>query len=512
MLRSTLGDSGREHARFPKKDHPQRGFKAHVKRILLITSEVSIQRAVMLAGRQLEASVVALTSLRGAERELRTGRLDAALVSLDELGDPTATRALLSQLSGAPALLLATDATMPQAIETLALGFADVARVPAQPAYIAHRVEGILRQAGQQRPSTSGDARVGFIGDSPAMAAVRAKLAKLAQTDLTVAVYGESGTGKELAARTIHLQSGRAPGPLVVANCAAMPETLFENELFGHERGSYTGAARTTGGLVEEAAGGTLVLDEIGELPLPLQSKLLRFLQFGTYRRVGGTKELRSDARVVAVTNRFLPDAVAEKRFRADLFYRVHLLHVVMPPLRERLEDIPALVRHIADAFRRRHNRPAVRFDGEALAALMAYPWPGNVRELEGMVQTTLALHNSEAPVTADDLQMPTWNDAIASMSAQIATSPEHPPPTRLHAVPTPSSAATWRTTSLSEAKQAAMDRFEVGYLHDLLTATRGNVAEAARRAGTDRKTLWRIMRRHGVDAVEFKRKAGTKS
>ncbi len=423
----------------------------------------------------------------------------------------------MKQLAPSPVLLLTSDADMTRALAMLSLGFADLARLPLQADYLAHRLRSTLQRGPRIPAATSGGARVEWLlGTSSVMEEIRQRLKKLAETDLTVAVYGESGTGKELAARTIHAQSARAMGPLIVANCAAMPESLFENELFGHERGSYTGATRSTGGLVEEAASGTLVLDEIGELALPLQSKLLRFLQFGTYRRVGGTRELRSDARVVVITNRFLPDAIAEKTFRADLFYRIHLLHAVMPPLRSRVEDIPLLSEFIAEQFCRRYDRPRPTFSPEALARLVAHDWPGNVRELEGVVQTTLALHDGSPTISAEHVQSPTWETPTGTHFG-VSLEEAAPEPVRLRVARVEAGAALESSeapapfaldgSTLSEAKQRAVQSFEVNYIRRLLTATAGNLAEAARQAGTDRKTLWRLLRKHGIEAVDFKRR-----
>jgi len=467
-------------------------------------------------------AVVSVATLSAAEREARSARFAAALmVCGDTEGDDQAVRELIEQLAPSPVLLLTSADNLSRSLGMLELGFSDLTRLPVQPEYLVHRLRSALQSGGTARPAGGGSRADWLIGGSLVMDGIRERLKKLAETDLTVAIYGESGTGKELAARTIHAQSRRSMGPLVVANCAAMPESLFENELFGHERGSYTGAARTTGGLVEEAAGGTLVLDEIGELALPLQSKLLRFLQFGTYRRVGGTKEMRSDARVVAITNRFLPEAVAARTFRADLFYRIHLLHAVMPPLRERLDDVPMLAEFVAEQFCRRYERPRPGFTAAALHLLASHDWPGNVRELEGVIQTTLALHDGSDEITAEQVQIPQW-DTSAIMHPDtigLGTTPSAASdapvqtPVRLRVAGgsqhTSADLDTQRHT-LSEAKQHVMERFEVDYLERILTATGGNVAEAARRAGTDRKTLWRLLRKHDMDAVDFKRRART--
>ncbi|HXT22932.1 MAG TPA: sigma-54 dependent transcriptional regulator, partial [Thermoanaerobaculia bacterium] len=227
---------------------------------------------------------------------------------------------------------------------------------------------------------------------SAAMQQVFRRVEKLAGTEATVLLTGESGTGKELAARALHRLSRRAHGPFVALNCAAVPETLAEAEFFGAERGAYTGADRTRAGKLEAARGGTFFLDEIGELPLPLQAKLLRALQERRFTRVGGTAELETDARVIAASNRNLGDEVAAGRFREDLYYRLNVVAVEMPPLRQRREDIPLLVDHLRERFDRRHGSRTAPFSPAVLRALVEHSWPGNVRELANAVERLVLL------------------------------------------------------------------------------------------------------------------------
>jgi two-component system, NtrC family, response regulator PilR len=236
-----------------------------------------------------------------------------------------------------------------------------------------------------------------IIGSSPAMQAVYKMIAAVAATTSTVLITGESGTGKELAARAIHFNSLRRDRPFVALNCGALTETLLESELFGHVRGAFTGANVTKKGLLEVAERGTVFLDEIAETSLAMQVKLLRVLQERTFRRVGGTEEIEVDIRIVAATNRDLRKEVADGRFREDLYYRINVIPVHLPPLRERREDIPLLAQHFVDGFARQLGKQVVGLSKEALAALEGYAWPGNVRELENAMERAVALERTPA-------------------------------------------------------------------------------------------------------------------
>jgi len=242
-----------------------------------------------------------------------------------------------------------------------------------------------------------------LIGRSAAMERVYEMVAKVARSDATVLITGETGTGKELVARSIHGNSPRTLRPFVAVNCAALTETLLESELFGHERGAFTGAHTQKKGKLEAADGGTLFLDEIGELPLPLQSKLLRALQLHEFDRVGGTRPVRVDIRVVAATNRDLAADVAAGRFRSDLYHRLNVVEIHVPPLRDRREDVPLLAEHFVGRFARGSARRVREIAPDALAYLMRYEWPGNVRELENTIERAIVLGSSDY-VTAGDL------------------------------------------------------------------------------------------------------------
>ena len=241
-----------------------------------------------------------------------------------------------------------------------------------------------------------------IIGHSPAMREVAAWVERVAPSQATVLILGESGTGKELIARAIHALSKRRKRPFIAINCAAIPETLLENELFGHEKGSYTGANQTAIGKVEAADTGTLFLDEIGDMPLPLQSKILRLLQDRTYDRIGSTKTRKADVRIVAATNRGLKEEVAAGRFREDLYYRLSVVPIILPALREKPEDIEPLAHSVLEKLAKTLQRPGLRLSHEALEAMKAYRWPGNVREFENEIERAAVLIDSDEIALSD--------------------------------------------------------------------------------------------------------------
>ena len=243
----------------------------------------------------------------------------------------------------------------------------------------------------------------GIIGRSPKMVELYTLIGRVATVDSTVLITGESGTGKEMVARTIHYNSSRSARPFVAINCGAIPEQLLESELFGHVKGSFTGAVANKVGLLEVARGGTVLLDEVAEMSPMLQVKLLRFLQDHIFRRVGGTEDIEVDVRIMAATNKNLAQLIQQGTFREDLFYRLNVISVELPPLRERWEDIPLLARNFLDLFATRAARPAMGITPEAMEVLMAYSWPGNVRELENLIERAVAL-TTDDEIRAENL------------------------------------------------------------------------------------------------------------
>jgi len=313
-----------------------------------------------------------------------------------------------------------------------------------------------------------------LVGRSPPMRAVFSLIEKIAPADITVLLQGETGTGKEVAARTLHARSPRAAGPFVVVDCTALPRDLVESELFGHERGAFTGAVEGRLGLVELAEGGTLFLDEIGELPLAVQPRLLRLLERRELRRVGGHHPRPVDLRVIAATNRDLRAAVDEGTFRGDLLFRLDVVRLVLPSLRERIEDLEPLVVHLlarlAGTGRSGRRTRLAGFDDAAWARLRAWTWPGNVRELYNVIQRAAAL--SDEALAGPD---------VLPFDDPSAESPMH-------------------GGDFRGAKRQATNQFEREYLRELIRRSGGNLSRAAREARMDRKHLRELIRRHGLE------------
>lgn len=327
-------------------------------------------------------------------------------------------------------------------------------------------------------PSAS-DRFEGLVGGGIAMREVFGVLEKVAPTDLTVLVTGETGTGKELASRALHHRSPRRGKPFVVFDCGAAPESLVESELFGHERGAFTGAIQQREGLFELADGGTIFIDEVGELPLELQPKLLRVLEQREVRRVGSSKLRHVDVRVVAATNRNLRQEVEAGRFREDLYYRLAVVEVRLPPIRERPDDLPGLVDHLLRRSDR--NREVTGVAPDVAALFMAYHWPGNVRELNNVLERAVPF--CDPPV----ITMKALPDALRG----ARPSPREP---RI-----PASVEPMTGMPLKEAKDQLIEAFEHEYLVDLIERHDGNVSRAARTAGMDRKSITRLLKKHQI-------------
>ena len=322
-----------------------------------------------------------------------------------------------------------------------------------------------------------------IVGKSQQMREVFGLLEQAAGLDITVLLGGETGTGKELAARAIHYHSARKEKRFVPVNCGALPPDLVESELFGHARGSFTGATGDKPGLFAEANGGTLFLDEIGELPLPVQVKLNRALQEKEIRRVGDNKAAKVDVRVIAATHRDLREETRAGRFREDLFYRIHVFPVRLPPLRERKEDVPLLAAHFLEKHARAFRREIEGIDPDALRALTGYPWPGNVRELENAVERAVAVARGKR-VTLKDLPPEVKGLQEGSLPAEeLARMP------------------------FRDAIDLARDRISRDYLVALLREFEGNVTQAAARAGVKRESLHRLLKHYGIRSDDFRRR-----
>ncbi len=334
-----------------------------------------------------------------------------------------------------------------------------------------------------------------IIGGNPQMREIYAILERIAPTDATVIIEGETGTGKEVVARSTHLASRRAGGPFMVFDCGAVPENLIESELFGHEKGSFTGAVSTRQGVFELAQGGTVFLDELGELALDLQPKLLRVLEQREVKRVGGTKPIKIDVRVVAATNRTLEEEVRAGRFREDLFYRLSVVRLLLPPLRDRLDDVPPLIQQFLKAGRFNQGPDGQRrirqISRAALDRLLEYEWPGNVRELHNVVERAVSFADG------DTIELRDLPDHIA-----MAHRPIHEAPTSVEKGPAPAAAAAPDTSgTFKDAKEDWVSSFEKEYIEALLKRNDGNISHAAREADIDRKYFRKLMKKYGISA-----------
>jgi two-component system, NtrC family, response regulator AtoC len=329
----------------------------------------------------------------------------------------------------------------------------------------------IATLTGERRSANALDA---IVGGSPGIQQLRSMIGRLATSDTTtVLIEGESGSGKEVVARAVHFQSARADRPFLQVNCAALPEHLLESEIFGHERGAFTDAHTQKRGLFETAEGGSVMLDEIGDLPPGGQAKLLRLLENKTFRRVGGVQELRADVRVIAATNVDLEERVSEGRFRSDLFFRLNVVRVVVPPLREHLDDVPTLTAHFIARFNQETKRKVLGISAAAMEMLRGYAWPGNVRELRNVIERAFILH-----VGADELRP-------EHLTPELRKSPPAKRPDKL--VP-----------NITE-EGLVLDDVEKKLISEAMERASGNQSKAARLLGVSRDTLRYRLKKHGI-------------
>ena len=315
-----------------------------------------------------------------------------------------------------------------------------------------------------------------ILGTSKAIQRLHAQIKQLSACDVNVLISGESGTGKELAARTIHYLSSRAGMPFVPINCGAIPESVFENELFGHLKGAFTDACSNQTGLVKEAEGGSLFLDEMDAVSPYIQVKFLRLLQDKEYKPLGDSRPRKANVRIIAATNKNLPNLVKKGSFREDLYYRLNVISLHIPPLRERKEDIPLLVDHLLDKYSRQYHKPHVRVSDQGMQQFLFYSWPGNIRELENKIQQIVVMSNSQI-VKPNEFNLPenkTRND-------------NH------------------KFDYFNIAKQKAIYDFEKTYLIRVLTEQHGNVIGAAARSGKSRTALWNLLKKHDISPNQFR-------
>ncbi|MBL8683348.1 MAG: sigma-54-dependent Fis family transcriptional regulator [Myxococcales bacterium] len=451
-------------------------------------------------------------AVNGAQARARVARgaLDAVVLDL-RLPDANGLE-LLSEFRqrapDLPVIMLTAHGTIDSAVEAMRRGAFGFLTKPFNHHELLQRVRHAIENASLRREVADFRRIVGeeidgsILGTSRAIATVRELIARVAPTDVTVLVTGESGTGKELAARSIHQLSARAKMPFVAVNCGAIPSELLESELFGHVRGAFTGASRDRDGLFAAARGGTLFLDEVGDAPLHVQVKLLRVLQERRYTPVGSTTEREADVRVLAATHRDLRADVVRGRFREDLFFRLHVVPLEMPPLRERREDIVLLAEVFLERASARHKLPVPALSSDALDWLLQWSWPGNVRELANLMEAATVLA-SGADLRSESLMR--LAGAAASKPAPSATTSapidEREPPSidgDSDASVDPVRVLTDQARPLPSLKDAR-DAFERAYLVEVLRRANGNVTAAARVAGRNRTDFYDLLRRHGV-------------
>jgi two-component system, NtrC family, response regulator GlrR len=447
-----------------------------VARILIVDDDPALLRLLSLRLRQEGHEPVEAASGREALACLDQGLpqlliTDLRMAGMDGLQLFDAVHRRLPLL---PVLMLTAHGTIPDAVLALRRGVFGYLPKPFEAHDLMAEVERALaaaRTLGADMPGTEpGESwREAILTRSPRMEQVLAEARMVAQTDAPVLVHGPSGSGKELLARAIHAASARAGAPLVAVNCGAIPENLVESELFGHVKGAFTGAVRDRPGLFVEARGGTVFLDEIGDLPLAAQVKLLRVLQEGEVRAVGGDRTVRTNVRVISASHRRLDDEVAAGRFREDLFYRLNVVALALPPLAERREDIALLAQHFLATLAQRYAKPLAGFGPGALESLVAASWPGNVRQLQNVVEKCVVL--STGPQVAQALVQ----RALANQASDLLP--------------------------FDEARR----QFERDYLVQLLKLTAGNVSHAARLAQRNRTDFYALLGRHELEPAAFK-------
>jgi two-component system nitrogen regulation response regulator NtrX len=445
--------------------------------ILLVDDEANIRR--MLGALLRDEGFTVAEAPNGNAALLQVDSVDPQVIMLDLLMPPgpdgldTLAR-LRERGRNTPVIMMSGKAQLTDAVRAVKLGAFQFLEKPLAPEAVLVTVRAALelnRARAENRTLQAELARrATLVGESHAIRQVRALIERVGPTEARVLITGESGTGKELVAAAVHAASRRSGRPFVTVNCAAIPRDLVESEMFGHERGSFTGATERRLGRFELASGGTLFLDEIGDLSAEAQAKLLRTLETGELQRIGAEGTVRVDVRTISATNRHLDQEVADGAFREDLYFRLNVFPIHLPPLRERLDDLPALVAHLAERVRPRN---AVTFTAAALDALASYSWPGNIRELANLVERLSILSGPTVDAGAVRQVLPGGTPAAGP------------------------------TVVLGRPLSEALDDYERALIAAALTQAAGNIAEAARVLQTDRANLYRRMRRLGLDSVK---------
>jgi two-component system response regulator GlrR len=462
-------------------NRPRRKRRNHC-RVLLVDDDPGLLR---LLSMRLEASgydVVRASSGGEALTELGVARPRIIITDLrmEGMDGMALFQHVHCQDPALPVIVLTAHGTIPDAVQATQQGVFGYLTKPFDAGELLALVERAISlhpERVSEQSHSDENWRADIISISPAMASLLAEVKLVAQTEASVLILGESGTGKELLARAIHQASARCHAPFVAINCAAIPEQLLESELFGHTKGAFTGAVTPNKGLFQSATGGTIFLDEIGDMPLALQAKLLRVLEDREVRPLGSTQAFAIDVRIVSATHQDLEQAIAEGRFREDLYYRLNVFSRSIPPLRERREDIPLLARHFLKMLCEKHGRVLNDYTPDAMEMLTAFDWPGNVRQLTNVVEQCCAL--SLAPLIPAGL---------------VSRALQERPLDNLDKL------------TYADAKQ----RFERDYLIQLLKITKGEVTDAARLAGRNRTQFYRLLQRYHLSPAMFKSGVGT--
>jgi DNA-binding NtrC family response regulator len=484
--------------------------------VLIADDEINIRRVLEAILRRDGYDVVTAANgdeaLVGMRRGVNTVITDLKMPGLDGMG---LLKRLSAEYPDVPVIMITAHGSVESAVEAVKLGAFDYVEKPFDQEQIRQIVAKAMRthmlSRRDARPEDSASrGRFRLVGESAAIRQVYQVVEKVADTPSTVLITGESGTGKELVARALHDNSSRRAGPFIKINCAAIPKTLMESELFGYEKGAFTGAVGSKPGRFELAHGGSLFLDEIGEIPVEMQVKLLRVLQESEFERVGGIKTIKVDVRLITATNRDLAAEITTGGFRDDLYYRLNVVPIHLPPLRERHEDIPLLVDHFIARFNERLKKQIAGAAPEALERLVSHQWPGNIRELENVIERTI-LFCEDTHIRLADLPGELGGTPNQAMSPPTALIEERPiiaatssgnlpmvqnptvaPPTTLPPVGE-------EVGSLKEAVRAETERVERELIQRALDETAGNVTQAARKLQISRKSLQTKMKELGL-------------
>lgn len=476
-------------------------------RIILAVDKQKLQRHLHALISQHDVMVETISRKAHLLERISRESSDLIIISQSLIPKPVFdTINLFQQLPDAPGVIIISDREDPEEqAQFIAAGCDAVLYAGLSDARLQKVITAIIVKRSALQQKTLSVARplaqprlTDFVSTSPAMQTFMNIVRRVVASDVPLLILGETGVGKERLARAIHAEGARSKGPFVTVNCGALPETLLESELFGHEEGAFTGAIRSRRGWFELAHRGTIFLDEIGELPNHLQVKLLHVLQEHEIQRVGSEKSFKVDVRVMAATNRDLEKEVQTQFFRKDLFYRLSVMALKIPPLRDRHEDIPVLVESYIHYLRPRIGRDIYGITQDALEALCVYAWPGNVRELINVIERAMLLCN-DTTITLDDLPA-----TISNISE-----PAHPHPLSLEISPDGGNLPdTWLQKPLHEARKEMLEWFERSYLIGLLQQTSGRVGKTAKRAGIQPRSLFDKMRRLGLRKEDYRPKA----